>query len=135
MKRSSRAAALLLAAFLSACHGDEPVTAGPAMLVATLSTPRAESGRAAVVLISGPEAVTDVQAASSAYFAAARSEGTLTRVAVFGTLGDGPLLRFTVPDARRAGEYRATVIDAADSANVPSADLAEYALTLAPAGR
>ncbi|MBV9110344.1 MAG: hypothetical protein JO306_13110 [Gemmatimonadetes bacterium] len=135
MKRSRRAAALLLAVFLSACHGNEPVKPGPGMLVATLSTPRAEPSRAAVVLISGPEAVTEVQGASPAYFVAARSEGMLTRVAVFGTLVDGPLLRFTVPDARRAGEYRATVVDAADSANAPSAAVAEYALTLAPAGR
>lgn len=104
---------------------------GPATLVATLSAPAARSDRAAVVLISGPEAVTEVQAASPAYFVAARSEGTLTRVAVFGRLADGPLLRFTVPDRRRAGEYRASVIDAADSANAPSAALAEYAVTLA----
>lgn len=135
MKSCRPAAALVLAAFLFACHDAEPVKAGPAMLVATLAAPRAESDRAAVVLISGPQAVTEVEAASPAYVVAARSEGTLTRVAVFGTLSDGPLLRFTVPDARRAGEYRATVVDAADSANAPSAAVAEYALTLAPAGR
>src|SRR5690349_6940610 len=97
MKILPRAALLLAAAFLPACGGDagEPAKPIPGDLTVSLATPNTDG--ALLVAISGPAAVGAVQAAAPGAVVRARTQGTTTTVAVFGTLGAGPLLRLTVP--------------------------------------
>lgn len=133
MTRITCAALLLAAALLSACDAGEPEQAAPGDLVVTLDTP-GNSDRALLLTLSGPAAVTAVQGAAPSYVVHARTQGTTTRVAVFGAVADGPLLRVTVPDVRQAGRYTATLVESAGASNVPHADLTGYELTVSRAG-
>jgi hypothetical protein len=132
MNRFSRAALLLAVVLVAACDGgpasDQP---RPGDLLVSLSTPNADD-RALLVSIAGPEEISAVAAASPAFVVHTRTQGTTTRVAVFGSLADGPVLRLTVPDTRRAAEYTATVLDAADGGNADRAATG-YALGLTAA--
>jgi len=120
-----------VALLLAACRepgGGLAARATPGVLTVSLAAP-VEGDRALVVSITGPGAVGDVQPAPG-YAAYTGMPGTATRVAVLGAIAAGPVLRFSVPDTRRAGEYRAAVVDAADEANVARGDLAGYTLTV-----
>ena len=133
-----RAAAVLAALALAACGGDgggkptpvdpDPV---PGQLTATLATPSADD-RALMLTITGPEAVTGVTAAGAGYAVFARpADATTVRVAVFGNIAAGALVRFSVPDVNRAAAYSVSVVEAADPANALRASLAGYAVTVA----
>jgi hypothetical protein len=129
MKTVVRAALLLSAVLLCACDAGEPATPLPGDLILTLATPNAADA-AMVVSITGPDAVSAVQAAAPGAVVRARTQGTTTTVAVFGALAAGPLVRITVPDVRQARRYVATVREAADAQNASRASLAGYALTV-----
>ena len=128
MKTLPRAALLLAAALLAACDAGAPAKPLPGDLTVTLATPNKDG--ALLVSITGPAAVGPVQAAAPGAVVRARTQGTTTTVAVFGTLAAGPLLRFSVPDVRQASQYRATVSEAADTQNASRASLAGYALAV-----
>jgi hypothetical protein len=130
MKTLTRPAALL-AVLLAACGdsgGGTPAQAAPGVLTVNLAAPVA-GDRALVISLSGPGEVSDVQPAAG-YVAYTGTQGAATRVAVMGAIAAGPLLRFAVPDMRRAGEYHAAVVDAADLQNTARTNLAAYSLTL-----
>lgn len=129
MKTVVRAALLLSAVLLGACDAGEPAAPLPGDLILTLATPNAADG-AMVVSITGPDAVSAVQAAAPGVVVRARTQGATTTVALFGALADGPLVRITVPDVRQARRYSATVREAADPQNAARASLAGYALTV-----
>lgn len=133
MTRMTCAAVLLLGALLSACDANGPDKPVPGDLVVSLDTPGG-ADRALLLTVTGPAAPTAVVGAAPAYVVHARTQGTTTRVAVFGALADGALLRVTVPDVRQADRYTATLVESADAANVPRAGVAGYALTIARAG-
>ena len=128
MKLLLRVALLLAAALLPACDAGEPAKPQPGDLTVTLATPNTDG--AMVVSITGPGVVGAVQAAAPGAVVRSRTQGTTTTVAVFGTLGAGPLLRVSVPDLRQAKQYAAVVREAADAQNAPRATLAGYALTV-----
>ncbi|HSU14775.1 hypothetical protein [Longimicrobium sp.] len=132
MKPISRAALLVAAALLSACGGGDgtgSAAPGPGVLTVTLDNPNA-GDRALVLTLSGPAAVTDVQPAVATNVVYTRTQGTTTRVAVFGTIADGALLQVSVPDAGRAGEYSATVQEAADAGNAARGSVSGYSATV-----
>lgn len=129
MKMLSRAAVLLACAVLAACDAGEPARPLPGDLLVTLASPNATDG-GMVVSITGPDAVGSVRAADPGNVVRARTQGTTTTVAVFGTLAPGPLVRIAVPDVRQAGSYTATVREAADLESALRPSLAGYTLTV-----
>ena len=128
MKTLPRAVLLLAAALLPACDAAAPAKPLPGDLTVSLATPYTDG--ALLIAITGPDAVGAVQAAAPGAVVRARTQGTTTTVAVFGTLAAGPLLRLSVPDVRQAERYTATVTEAADDQNAPRASLSVYALTV-----
>jgi hypothetical protein len=132
MNRISRAGLCVAAALLSACGGGDgtgSAAAGPGVLTVSLDDPNT-TDRAVVLTLSGPAEITGVQATNAAHVVYTRTQGATTRVAVFGTIGDGALLTVSVPDATRASAYTATVVDAADASNAARASVSGYSATV-----
>jgi hypothetical protein len=128
MSTFSRAALFLAVVLLPACDAGEPARPQPGELTLTLATPNTDG--ALLVAISGPAAVGTVQSASAGNVVHARTQGTTTTVAVFGSVAAGPLLRVSVPDVRQAARYTATVREAADAQNALRTSLAGYTLAV-----
>jgi hypothetical protein len=82
------------------------------------------------VLLRGRGAPRRVRPANASHVVYTRTQGTTMRVAVFGTIGDGALLTLSVPDASRAQDYAATVVDAADASNAARASVSGYTATV-----
>lgn len=129
MRPSFRAAIVACAALVGACDTAGPARPEPGDLTVTLSTPNA-TDHAMVLNVTGPEAPTAVEAATPDYVVHSRITGTTARVAVFGLLASGPVVRVSVPDVRRAREYTVTVQEAVDAGNTPRPTLAGYAATV-----
>ncbi|HEU4881864.1 MAG TPA: hypothetical protein VFT45_06460 [Longimicrobium sp.] len=121
MKQTRWGLALFLALAAAACTGGDggPTTTSPqpepGVLTVNLTTPNPDD-RALVVEVTGP-AISGVTAANAAYVLHSRAGASSVRVAVFGALGSGALLRFQVPDVNKASAYSATVVEVADAAN------------------
>lgn len=96
----------------------------PGTLVVRLTTPN-QNDAAIVVRLSGPD-VTQLQSGNAAYQLHTRAAGASQRIALFGTLTTGPVLRFHVPDVARLSEYSAQVVEVADDSNDMRAELAGY---------
>ena len=111
-----------------ACRDASGPVAGA--LTVQLETPHLDDG-ALVLTLSGPGEITEVTAAGADARAFAREAGGITKVAVFGALAAGPVLRFAVPDVRKAGEYVATVVQVADRSNDLRPITADYRLKVA----
>lgn len=124
------AAALLFAAGSCADSPTAPEPPVPGVLSVSMTSPFTDD-RAIVIRVRGPGTMSDVGTASDAYVVHARAAGDSLRAAAFGALANGPLLRFSVPDVRKAGEYRATVVEASDPGNALRADVSGYVLTVA----
>ena len=103
----------------------------PGTLTVRLATPNADDG-AIVFEITGPSPATDVAAAAQGAFVHARANGNTSRVAVFGALGAGALVRFSVPDVNAVQQYAAQVIEVSDRGSALRASVAPYQLTIAP---
>jgi hypothetical protein len=129
MKTTLRAAALVCAAFLAACDPGGPARPQPGDLTVAVATPNTDD-RAMVITISGPQPPTDVQPATPDYVVHSRIVGSSARVAVFGLIANGPVLKVSVPDLRQARSYTATLVEAVDVRNVPRASTAGYTVTL-----
>jgi hypothetical protein len=125
----ARACCGLLVALLAGCDTASPSPGGGSELKLGLRTPF-RGDHALLVTITGPAPATSVRSAGSGYVVYSRSTGNITRVAVFGAINDGDLLRFSVPDAAQAGAWSATVTDAADSLNRTRSSLVGYSLTV-----
>jgi hypothetical protein len=88
------------------------------------------SGRSIVLTLSGP-GVDRIEAAHPDYFVVARSgDGPLHRIAVFGTLVSGPLLRFAVPDTNRPDLYDVRIIEVGDEGDNVRAFPTDYSIRL-----
>jgi hypothetical protein len=62
----------------------------------------------------------------------ARANGNTTRVAVFGSLGSGALVRFSVPDVNVAAQFSAQVAEASDRSSALRASVTGYQITISP---
>lgn len=132
MNRISRAGLCVAAALLAACGGGDgtgSAAPGPGVLTVSLHDPN-PTDRAVVLTLSGPGEITGVQPANASHAVYTRTQGTTTRVAVFGVIGDGALLTLSVPDASRAQDYSATVVDAADASNAARTSVSGYTATV-----
>jgi len=103
----------------------------PGTLTARLVTPNADDG-AIVVEINGPAPVTDVTAAVQGAVAHSRANGNKTRLAVFGPLASGALVRFSVPDVNAAQQYSAQVTEVSDRASALRTSVTGYGISIAP---
>lgn len=126
--------ALILALAAGACTGGDgrgttPTQPEPGVLTVNLTTPNPDD-RALVVQVNGP-AISGVTAANAAYVVHSRVGASSVRVAVFGSLGSGALLRFQVPDVNQASAYSATVVEVADAANAVRAATTGYTAVVA----
>ena len=145
-----RARVLLLAgaAFTSSCGGggdggvapteptEPPVlptapSAVPGTLTARLVTPYTDDG-AILLDITGPAAAAEIVAAAQGAVVHARTNGNTTRVAVFGSVGSGALVRFSVPDVNAAQQFSAQVTEASDRSSALRATVTGYQVTIAP---
>lgn len=124
-----RRIALLAGLLLAGCK-DAPT--GPVSGTITLSLATASANdRAIMISVSGPEEISNIEAANASYMLHSRGAGTGFKAAVFGNLGTGALLRFTVPDVGKVGSYTATVMQVSDVGNNVRTDATGYTLTLA----
>lgn len=133
------------AAALAACGGDgggaateppPPVqptapVAVPGMLTVNLVSPNADDG-AILLEISGPAPAAEPTTAAQGVVVHARASGNTTRVAAFGAIGAGALLRFSVPDVNAAPQYTARAIEASDRGSTLRTSVTGYQLTIAP---
>ena len=103
----------------------------PGTLTVRLVTPNGDDG-AIVFEITGPAPATEVTAAAPGAVVHARANGNTSRVAVFGSLGAGALVRFSVPDVNAVQQYAAQVIEASDRGSALRASVTAYQLTIAP---
>lgn len=132
-KQTTRATLAALALALAACDGGggggpmEPVAG---ILTLSIDAPDTDD-RAMVLQITGPD-IGEVTAARATHRLFTRAlPGGGVRAAVFGSLSDGPLLRFEVPDVSKASQYAATVSEVADVQNEPRTGALGYGLSIA----
>jgi hypothetical protein len=128
-------AAIALCALLTAsisCGDDDNGPTGPVSgtLTLTLDTPHADDG-ALLLRLEGPDMTQVGLAAPGIYLRFLEDQTGVTAVFV-GNVSSGALLTFRVPDVSQVGSYSATLLEAADRANVLRGPVAEYTLTVAP---
>ncbi len=143
----ARLVTLAGAVVLAACGGGEsgkaptqptpppaqPVVPAPVAGILTISlvTPHADDG-AILLEITGPAPAAQLTSAAQGAVVHARANGNTSRVAVFGALGSGALLRFSVPDVNAAPLFSAQVLEASDRGSALRAAVTAYQLTIAP---
>ena len=133
MTRLVRRAVVSCCIVLGACGGKDSPTTPPAPvpgdLTVSLSTSYSDD-RALLFTLTGPGPITAVQSSSTAYYVQYRSSGASLRIAVFGHLVNGPVLRFSVPDVAKSSQYLATVQEAADPQNNLRTSTSGYAFSV-----
>lgn len=129
-KRWIRSAGLLCTlAALAACEKG-PTAPQPGVLTLRLSAPATEQG-ALLLSLTGPGTITEITAPpGSAHVAHARAAGTTAKVAVFGAIGTGDLVRFSVPDVGQASGYEARLLEVAGPDNSLRSLSDGYSLTV-----
>jgi hypothetical protein len=103
----------------------------PGTLTVRLVTPNADDG-AILFDITGPAPPVDITAAVQGAVVHSRIVGNTTRVAVFGSLASGALVKFSVPDVNAAAQYTGQVTEASDRASTLRASVTGYQVTIAP---
>jgi hypothetical protein len=103
----------------------------PGTLTVRLVTPYTDDG-AILLDIAGPAPAAEIVAAAQGAVVNSRSNGNTTRVAVFGSLGSGALVRFSVPDVNVAQQFSAQVTEVSDRASALRASVTGYQITIAP---
>ncbi len=135
--RPRKLGAVVFAAFAIACSGDSSNGGGtgpqdvatPGFVNVTLATPNSNDG-ALLLTLSGGTMDSMAASAGTIFFA---STGTNTfRVMVAGTIGDGPVVRFWMPDRRNVSQYVATLEQAAARSTYEQQSIGGYSLSIAP---
>ncbi len=134
--RSIKSGAVVLAAITLACNGDSdnggtgpPLdVANPGFVNVTLSTPNSNDG--AVLLRLSGGVIDSLTASSGSIFFAATGTNTF-RVMVAGTIADGPIVRFWMPDRRNVSQYVATLEQAAARSTYEQQSTGGYSLSIA----
>ena len=109
---------------LTACGKDGPASSKAGELTLSLTTPFADDG-AILISITGPDIGT-VRTTSGSLAVHSRAMAGGVRVAVFGDIASGSLLRIAVPDASQPSKYSATVIEVSDRTNGVRSALTGY---------
>ena len=145
-RRASLAALVGAVALIASCGGGDggraptqptpPVqptapVAVPGTLTIHLATPHADDG-AILLEITGPAPAAEIMSPVQGALVHPRANGNSSRVAVFGALGAGALIRFSVPDVNAVQQYGAQVIEASDQGSALRASVTGYKLTIAP---
>ena len=109
---------LVMLVLLAPACSDATAPPEPGTLVVRLTTPNAGDA-AAIVTLTTPGGVTlgDVVSGSDAIALFHRTSGSTTRIAVFGPLTTGAIVRFAVPNVRDAGRYTVKLVEVADEGN------------------
>ena len=105
--------------------------ATPGTLTVRLVTPNTDDG-AILFEITGSSPLAELTALSQGASVHARANGNTTRVAVFGALASGALVRFSVPDVNAASQYSAQVTEVSDRSSALRPSVTGYQLTIAP---
>ncbi len=133
--RPRKSGAVVLAAITLACSGDSgnggtgpPVdVANPGFVNVTLSTPNSNDG-ALLLTVSGGVIDSLTASAGSIFFGAT---GTNTfRVMVAGTITNGRIVRFWMPDRRNVSRYLATLEQAAARSTYEQQSIGGYSLSI-----
>ena len=103
----------------------------PGSLTARLVTPNTDDG-AILLDISGPAPMADLATPVQGAVVHSRTNGNTARVAVFGSIANGALVRFSVPDINAAAQYTAQVTEASDRANALRTSVNGYGITIVP---
>ena len=103
----------------------------PGSLTARLVTPNADDG-AILLDITGPAPAAEITPAVQGAIVHSRTNGNTTRVAVFGSLASGALLKFSVPDVNAAPQFTGQVTEASDRASTLRASVTGYQIVIAP---
>ena len=134
--RPRKSGAVVLAAITLACSGDSnnggtgplPSVANPGFVNVTLSTPNSNDGALLLTLSGG--AIDSLTASSGSIFFASTGTNTF-RVMVAGTITDGPIVRFWMPDRRNISQYLATLEQAAARSTYEQQSIGGYSLSIA----
>jgi hypothetical protein len=101
-----------------ACGGDDgtgPAAVLPGQLTVSVST-TGSPGAAYLLTVRG-EGITSPEAANTGHRLYTHVWGDTLRAALIGTISNGELFRFNVPDVNRASSYRVTLQEVAGSDN------------------
>ena len=134
--RPRKSGAVVLAAITIACSGDSGNGGtGPAQDVSTpgfvnvtLATPNSNDGALLLTLSGGT--IDSLTASTGTIFFASTGTNTF-RVMVGGTIGDGPVVRFWMPDRRNVAQYAATLEQAAVRSTYAQQNISGYSLSIA----
>lgn len=134
--RPRKSGAVVLAAITLACSGDSnnggtgpPVEASnPGFVNVTLATPNSNDGALLLTLSGGT--MDSLTASAGTIFVAETGTNTF-RVMVAGTIADGPIVRFWMPDRRNVSQYVATLEQAAARSTYEQQDIGGYSLSIA----
>ncbi len=134
--RPRKTGAVVFTAITIACGGDSnnggtgvpQDMSNPGFVNVTLATPNSNDG-ALLLTLSGGTIDSLAASAGTIFFA---STGTNTfGVIVAGTIGDGPVVRFWMPDRRNVSQYVATLEQAAARSTYEQQDISGYSLSIA----
>ena len=133
MIRARKSGAVVLAALTIACRGNTNIdgpddTINPGFMNVTLATPNSNDGALLLTLTGGT--MDSLEAPAGTIFFAATGTNTF-RVMVAGTIADGPVVRFWMPDRRNVSQYVATLEQAAVRSTYVQQDIGGYSLSIA----
>ncbi len=121
---------VLATVFVLAC-GDSsgPSEPQPGNLAVQFNT-SVTTDRALLIQLSGPGAISNVQAANPGVMVFATEAGTLVKVIVTGNLVNGALLRFDVVDVNQVKAYKASIVELSDNTNALRTDLSRHSVSI-----
>ena len=136
--RPRKLGAVVFAAIAIACSGDSGNGGGtgpqdvatPGFVNVTLATPNSNDGALLLTLSGGTIDSLAASAGGGTIFFASTGTNTF-RVMVAGTIGDGPVVKFWMPDRRDVAQYLATLEQAAVRGSYEQQDIGGYSLSIA----
>lgn len=133
-RTARRLAALAVASALlgpSCAEPTGPERPVPGTLTVRWTSPHANDGAAVLRLVVPPGmTTTSLESAVAGLDVFERRTADTLRLALFGTLGSGPLVRFSVPDVRQASRVTAGVVEVAADDDALRESLAGYAVVI-----
>jgi hypothetical protein len=129
MKGHLRIVAALVAALATISCGDGPTDlSGPGTL--TVRFVSAQPGDAAIRFTLYGPAISGIETETDLVLYSFSPNTTTHRIAIFGDLSTGSVLRFDVPDLSELAGYQVQLHEVADGANALRTSLAGYTITV-----